>query len=381
MRRLIFSIGAFLSPPFFLVLLIWLYSVVPSPLIDFISGKWKSLGVPGQSVGGAIPSGMPGRFIISADGTADELYASTSDKRIFVLRGSYSETPVWSEIIMATDFEHPPQVFALCGLLVADGNKLYSFENHTTAQISHPLIGPIRDIIKGPNGILIEGETQILYSSNCGKTWQELWSGPPLESNIAIYNDVLVVSNGKLMARSWHFNNNRTIWDDWRDISGALAGKPISFLAVGGYDWVIAATQNEVYRSPEWSIGNWEPFNIGLPNPFRVEGIGRSDFEGQIGLGLITDHGLFTYSHGPQWLPVLGLGQPISYVDAIYTMIESSSETAYVISDKGIWSRTELSTGLGGLFTGIEFLFIAALVLLLTIVLGFILAVRVWGRY
>lgn len=387
MRRLGISIGAFLVPPFSLALLVWLSLVLNFSLVDLVIGNWsvlgfdwQSLGTPVQTIGASPASGTQDQYIVSATGGFYDLYISTADGRIFSITPDRTTSPVWEAVKVAPHFDQPPQVYIACGLAVADGNKLYTFERSWNL-LQHPVIGPIRDIVNAEGGIFLEGDTQIYYSGDCGKTWQEFWNGPALESNLAVsYSDLLVASDGKLMARGFKKDSftPEVIWSDWRDVSGILAGKHIRFLALGAKNWAIAATANEVYRSPG-PLGNWETFGKGLPGQFQVERLmGSTRRAGKI--GLTTRQGLFTYSDGAQWDQVWGFGKPVLYLDFVQTYAEGMMERTYIIGPNNVWTHREGHDLYGVVFGAMLLLGVLVILFAISMIVGVILGTRTWRR-
>ncbi len=205
-------------------------------------------------------------------------------------------------------------------------------------------------------------------------------SGELLESNTAAgYSDLVVASKGRLVARGFEQKENTLEWKEWRDVSGVLVGKPIRFLAYGGPAWVIAASEKEVFRSPSYPLGNWEMFNTGLPNGFRVEGISQqSQHFGNI--GLVTDQGLFTYYDGVRWQPQPSFGKPKFYADIVLRYAEGSLQRAYIVTGQGVWMHAESHDVFGEAIGAILSSVIMVVFSVLSIILGIILGVRTWGR-
>ena len=325
--------------------------------------------------------GTPGEPIVSAAADFYDLYVSTSDKRIFALRNLEGNSPSWEQMRDTPPFDDPPQLFLVCGLIAADGNKTYSYSGRWQ-QLNHTLIGAVRSMTNGFRGILLEGDTQILYSQDCGKTWQEIWNAQPLESNMAAtWNDLIVASNGRILAHS--FTEIRGSYDaderGWRDVSGILAGKPIHFLAIGE-SWLIAASENEVYRSPIYPVGTWQAFSTGLPDRFQVKGLGSQGWKiGSLGwnIGLITDQGLYVLpAYRPSWARQLGFGSATIYLDVIQMAAEDSMERTYVIGVNNVWTHEQGESAYGGIIGGLMLLVILPGLFLFSVVLGFVLAWR-----
>lgn len=374
------TLFAFFAPPLSLVLLIWLSSVLQISLIDVVTGNWNALGFGWESLG------QPAPGIVSADGNVDGLFVSTSDKRVFVMGYLGFAQPVWRQLQNTPPFDQPPRLLFACGLLAVDGNQVYA---HTDAwrQVIHPLNGVVRGMLYRLGGLFIEGDTQIFYSQDCGKTWQSLWSGDALESNMtATGGDLIVASKGRILAHSFKWDSQGQYQpgeEGWRDISGILAGKPIRFLAAGGNSF-IAATQDQVYRyTVIYPLGTWEPFSQGLPARYQVTELNSQGWD----ISMKTDQGLYLLkTEGTRWSylwrlgnPVI-YGKPVIYLDTMKFAAEDSWERTYVIGENNVWTHKQGGSAYGAVI-GVGLLNLILPVLFLgSVILGIILARRTYRR-
>ncbi len=360
-RRQLFVIGAFIAPTLFCLLLNYVVGFYPpGPLFTLAvstlftrPSTWQSLGTPDHP-------------IVSLDGAFDSVYVSTTDRRVFKqdLPRSGPATG-WREIATTPRFEQPPLLaYASPCLLAADGDQLYAYDGRWR-QIQHPLRGPIRGLVISvdeANMVFLIGDTTIVNSAGCNGPWEEIWNGKPLESNLALSNSrALVAADGKLWASpvSYRSSEGKIEWGKWEDVTGSLHGDSIRFISAGANAWIVAATESHVYRT--WSSApndHWTLFEQGLPDGMRVLGMAGDRvvvgaMPGEI--ALMTDHGTYTLAEAsggtgdpdPKWQELKGLGDVTAFVNWHRTYAEMAEVRTFVASDRGIWTQSTASSGLG----------------------------------
>jgi hypothetical protein len=372
MNKILFRFAPFLP---LLLWFIFIGATFTTPLnrilLDILMGNRDSLGREWKLVD------HPNLDIVSAASTFNDLYITTADKRAYYSR-LLDEGPSSFQLFdHLPNFENAPRVFAAgSDAFLVDGIALYASDG---TRINHPLVGPIHEAISNASGWFLSGDHQILFTSDKGSHWQDLWTGEPVESNLLVDDlRIFVASQNHLWSRGFEVDSAGQLHDEkqWLDTSGNLVDKPIQFLALG-LDGVVAASTQTVYRSGH-PFGAWEPVKLDLPfDPqiSKLSGGNRSNSP----VAVFTKQGVFLSDEAENFQLLTGYGDITAFTFYDETF-ESTIQRSFLITRSDIWYRRYAADFLGVLIYEGELLLLLALSIIPALVIMFVL-IEVLSRF